>query len=288
MKIYQCFLCSVLAFLYLFSSCSASLWEKSDAQPEKTIPILMFHDVKDTEGGTWSISVEHFRSILLYVIQNDYTPVFFEDLVNFVDGKSELPEKPVVITLDDGYFSNYSHVLPVTTELGIPVSIFLCCGMVREEGTVPNTDKNILSKMSLDELKIMQESPYVHIYSHTFALHGTNLSGSSVPRDNVLPLETEDKEAYRKVFTADCVFAEAVLHSVGADLQTAFSYPSGKHHPWTEEILCERGYRVSVTTDCSHRNRIVQGDSSSLLSLGRMNVNDETTEEILKEYLERD
>lgn len=288
MRIPSVFLVSVLMILLVLSSCREIKSISCSSPAAVTVPVLMFHDVKNSEGGTWSISIDNFRKTLLFLSDNGYTPIFFDDLVNYMDGTADLPDKPVVITLDDGYYSNYNYVLPVITELEIPVTIFLCCGMVQKEGADPNTDEHTLSKMDLQELILMQESPYVHIQSHTYALHGINTSYSTTERDNALPLEGEDKDTYMEVLSTDCVLAETVLESIGVNTQIAFSYPCGKHHPWTEEVLRSRGYRIGLTTDFHYKNKVVRGDRSQFLLLGRMNINDKTTEEDLILYLERE
>lgn len=255
---------------------------------EVNVPILMFHDVKtfEVEGGTWSISAENFRGTLEFLLENGYTPISFEELVNYVDGEAEIPDKPVCITLDDGYYSNYKNVLPIITELNVPVTIFMTCKTVRQEGVMPSEDENILCKMSAEELRIMESSPLVHIQSHTYGLHGVNTSYSDSERDNALPLEGESKKAFKEIFARDCEAAEKVLADAGAEDYTVLSYPSGKYHKWTEEVLRERGYRVSLTVDNCNANTVVRGKPKSLYLLGRMNVNDETTEEQLLEYLE--
>jgi len=65
-----------------------------------------------------------------------------------------------------------------------------------------------------------------------------------------------------------------------------FSFPCGKDHEWTNEVLHERGYRASVTTNSGHINIVKKGEPNSLFSLGRLNVNDNTTKEKLLAYLE--
>ena len=286
MRIYAVFVCIFLLFSLI--SCGGSgtpVYENAEAV---TVPVLMFHDVKTEEGGTWSISADNFKNILLFLLDNGYTPVFPEDLVHFADGTASLPDKPVMITLDDGYFSNYSLVLPVITELSVPVTIFVCCGMIREDGIPPAPDTYIISKLSMEELMILQDSPYVQIQSHTYALHGVNITADGMERDNILPLDGEDMAAYKNIFSRDCAMAEEILRSIEVDTQIAFSFPSGKSHLWAEEVLLERGYRIVLNTDYHHRNRVIQGENASLLLLGRMNINDATTEEDLVLYLERE
>lgn len=271
-----CLLCIVLAVCLHIAT-----------KPESTsVPILMFHDVTASKGGTWSITEENFQSRMEFLLANGYTPISFDTLIAYADGEGELPDKPVCVTFDDGYYSNYKFVLPIITELNIPITVFAIGSAVRPEGTEPSPVGMTLDSMSICELREMQSSPLVQIRSHTYALHIAE-SAYGTQRADVLPLKGEDKETYQNMFKDDCAKAESLLQTVGVETHTVFSYPGGKHHRWSEEVLRERGYRVTLTTDYYTRNRIVRGDPESLFLLGRMNVNDDTTDAELLKYLNR-
>ena len=267
---------------------SAPAWDETTDPPEAVVPVLMFHDVKSYAGGTWSMSADNFRATLVFLKDSGYTPVSFEQLAAYVDGSAGLPEKPVCVTLDDGYFSNYRNVLPMITELGVPVTVFMNCATVRAAGSTATMDEKAIEKMSLAELSVMQASPLVQIESHTYGLHGVNTTYSEAERDCILPFENESRADWQAIFDEDCKREEAVLAQAGVRHTTVLSYPSGKSHEWALEILKKRGYRASVTTDYGHRNLVVKGDPDTLFELGRMNVNDDTTHEMLLEYLERE
>ena len=250
------------------------------------VPILMFHDVKTYAGGTWSMSADNFRKRMKFLLDNGYTPVTFAQLADYADGAASLPEKPVCITFDDGYYSNYKNVLPIVTELQIPITVFVICSAVRPEGVEPDANEEALSMMSAAEIAQMEASPFVQVQSHTYDLHIVGY-GEDGKRGDVLPLASEDAAAYKKMFAEDCTWAEAVLTDAGVTEHIVFSYPGGKYHPLAESVLKERGYRMSLTTDFGHRNVVVAGDPGSLYLLGRMNVNDETTDKELLAYLSR-
>lgn len=266
---------------------SIGVGRPEEAPPRVMVPILMFHDVKTVEGGDWSISAEKFRSVLEFLRNNGYTPISFRKLADYVDGLCGIPEKPVCITLDDGYFSNYRTVLPIITEMKVPITVFMVCRTVRGEGVVPGADENKLCKMSLAELEIMEDSPFVQLGSHTFGLHGKNKTYSESERDCVLPFESESRSEYKEIFEKDCIQAEGILADAGVEETLVFAYPQGKYHKWTEEVLRKRGYRVSLTTDYGHVNLVEKGEPDTLFLLGRMNVNDKTTTSALLKYLER-
>ncbi len=251
---------------------------------KRVVPVLMMHDMNDT-GGTWSISEDGFRRIVGLLEKHGYTPVSVDDLVSFVEGDGTLPEKPVVLTFDDGYHSNYELLFPIVKELEVPVSVFVKGATIRVEGEEPPA--NAISKMTFEEIKEMNSSPYVSIYSHTFNLHGLNKSYGPEERESALPLEGESEAEYKEIFTRDCESAEEALGRAGVTQFTAFSYPDGKSSEWAEEVLAERGCKVTFTTDYSHDNVVRKEKPRTLKLLGRMNVNDDTTEEMLLEYLSR-
>ena len=251
---------------------------------KRRIPVLMFHNL-DYSLGTWCITPENFRSDVEFMLENGFTPISFKQLVNFAEGTGELPEKPVIITFDDGYYSNYYYALPISNELQIPITVFMTCRTVRDESIPPTTEQMI--KMSADELREMQASPYVEIQSHTFGLHGKNTNYSEIERNNALPLDGESESDFKSIFNEDCSKAEQTLNNIGSFDMLAFSYPQGKSCAWAEQVLTERGYKVSVTTNYSADNIVIKGDASSLRLLGRMNVNDPTTKESLLNYLSR-
>ena len=258
------------------------------AEPEsKRVPILMFHDLKREPGGTWSMSADNFKSTMEYILAAGFTPVDFRQLAGYVDEYADLPEKPVCITFDDGYYSNYELLLPIVTELQIPVTVFMTCGTLRPNDEVLEEGTGELYKMSLYELGVMEASPYIDIQSHTWGLHGDNVTYGGTVRDNVLPLYGESEEVYKNVFRTDCDAASKVLLEAGVWAEIVYSYPSGKAHQWAEDVIKERGYFASLTTDFDAQNIVVRGDRDSLFLLGRMNVNDDTPRWELDYYLNR-
>ncbi|MBR4949393.1 MAG: polysaccharide deacetylase family protein [Clostridia bacterium] len=261
--------------------------EDVDNSSQVMVPILMFHDVRTIEGGEWSMSSANFRKTLVFLLENGYTPISLQQLVDYVDDKSKIPEKPVCITFDDGYFSNYRYVLPIVTELKVPITLFMTCNTIRQDEIDPCSDENILYKLSTAELEIMEASPFVQVQSHTYGLHGENTTYSDVVRMSSWPIENESEEEFKKIYAKDCETVENILKGIGVDKCFALSYPNGRYHEWTEDVLAERGYRVSVTSDFHRVNLVTQGKPESLFLLGRMNVNDKTTEEKLLQYLER-
>ena len=251
-----------------------------------TVPILMFHHVAETEGGDWAISAKNFRSKMEFLLANGFTPIDFDTLIAFVDGKGSLPAKPVCITFDDGYYSNLSRAHHIVTELEIPITVLIIGGAGRPARTEPNEYDGLRDKMSAEELCTMAKSPFIRLAPHTHALHIIG-QDDGTQRINARPLAGESKAAYTKLFDADCAAIEEILAAAGEETHTVFSYPGGKSHAWSEAVLKNRGYRVTLTTDPVRVNKVTRGDPASLYLLGRLNVNDATTDKQLLRYLQK-
>ena len=78
------------------------------AQRPIDLPVLMYHGVNSRENraGDYVITPEALRQDLVWLKKNGYHTVVIQDLLDYVDHGTPLPEKPVMLTFDDGYYNN--------------------------------------------------------------------------------------------------------------------------------------------------------------------------------------
>ena len=100
-------------------------WWRPTAQG---LPVLMYHKVGEAPPSSrlkklW-VSAPDFRWQMEYLLRRGFTPVLFSDL-KAAAGEKPLPEKPVLITFDDGYANNFETAFPVLQELKVKANIFL-------------------------------------------------------------------------------------------------------------------------------------------------------------------
>ena len=89
-------------------------------------PILLYHHIRDIEKpGRYDISPSVFENQLLYLKQWGYTSITIETLVNAMKYGDPLPEKPVVITFDDGTLDVYDNAFPVMKKLGFVGTFYI-------------------------------------------------------------------------------------------------------------------------------------------------------------------
>jgi peptidoglycan/xylan/chitin deacetylase (PgdA/CDA1 family) len=95
------------------------------------VPILMYHyvstppDFEDELRVRLSTEPVAFREQMRYLAENGYTTIDLYDLHLAITNQVELPEKPVILTFDDGHRDHYTNVFPVLQEFGLKGTFFI-------------------------------------------------------------------------------------------------------------------------------------------------------------------
>ncbi len=95
------------------------------------VPILMYHYISEPPPGAdiyrtdLSTSPDAFRQQMAYLKDNGYTPIDLYALSTAIVAHTELPEKPIALTFDDGYIDNYEAAFPILEEFGFKGTFFV-------------------------------------------------------------------------------------------------------------------------------------------------------------------
>jgi len=100
------------------------------------LTILAYHRVNYHSGTNFlfydnviSCSPEIFDSQMSFC-RKYFTPITFSHFRNCLNDKGRLPERPLIITFDDGYKDNFTYALPILRKYKIPATIFLTTGYI--------------------------------------------------------------------------------------------------------------------------------------------------------------
>jgi peptidoglycan/xylan/chitin deacetylase (PgdA/CDA1 family) len=132
----------------------------------------MYHHVlRDYKRwGKYTISPKEFENDVKYLKKAGYTTIVMQDLIDYVYKGKELPEKPIMLTFDDGHYSNYTYVLPVLKKYECRAVISVV-GEYIDKSTAEGKLNPAYSYFSWDVLKELVNSPYVEIQNHSYGMH---------------------------------------------------------------------------------------------------------------------
>lgn len=193
----------------------------SDTRNKVDVPILMYHHIRiynnseDKIGTNLSVSPENFKSQIDYLKSNGYTTISFSDLLNYPSKK--LPDKPVIITFDDGYNDAYTNAFSLLKQNGQIGVFYVISGFLGRPDFMTASQVKELSDNNME------------IGSHTvdhpslITLSPTKLSSELIESKNSL----------------EAIISKPV---------TSFCYPSGKNNTTVDDAVKTAGYLSATTT----------------------------------------
>ena len=235
------------------------------------VPILMYHHFSGDEEG--AVTPPEFASHLEALRDGGYTAVFMEDLIDYVYRGGELPDKPVCITFDDGYLSNYEIAWPLLEQYGMKATIFAIGSSVGHEEFYKDTQFRLTPHFSYEQAREMTASGAVDFQSHTYDLHqwAPFESGDRI-RASALPLPGEREEDYAVMLENDMEIYDRERRRELGEGFSALAYPGGYYNVLTEVLIHQAGIPVTLSIETDRPNVLVRGLPQSLYALCRWNV----------------
>ena len=102
-------------------------------QDARKIPILMYHSISQSTNPRYRdlcVSPASFAAQMDYLCQHAYMPLNTTQLIDALTGKILLPERPVVITFDDGFADFYHHALPALSRYNFTATLYIATGFI--------------------------------------------------------------------------------------------------------------------------------------------------------------
>ena len=227
------------------------------------VPILMYHNLAQEGSGNDTISVQRFEEHLAALQDAGYTTITFQDLLAYVEQGTELPEKPVLLTFDDGYESNYTLAYPLLQQYQMKATIFVI-GVSMGKDTYKDTGQAMIPHFTQEQAAEMEASGLVAIESHGYDMHEVQGRDPEPIRVGILPREDESEWDYAAFLQEDCQAMTDLLGKTPGVL----AYPYGYASELSEVVLHEMGIYATVTIE-EKINTIVKGLPQSLRQMGR-------------------
>ena len=192
---------------------SAESVEEISAGPK--VLVLNYHQVANNFTPL-AITPADFSTQMAYLINNGYVAITPDELAAGLSGEITLPEKPVLITFDDGYEDNYTNAFPILKGYGIRATVFVIPAFVGK--------KNYLN---WDQIKEMAQNG-ISMQSHT--LNHYKLE------------ELPDDEIRSELLNSKLVLEEHLGQAVNF-----MAYPTGTYNLHIAGIARDVGYKGAYT-----------------------------------------
>jgi peptidoglycan/xylan/chitin deacetylase (PgdA/CDA1 family) len=191
--------------------------------------VLCYHSINTLESGL-SIDPQSFREQIGMLRSHGFGFLTMGQLVGHLKAGT-LPTQPVaVLTFDDGYADNCTHLLPILQEFGISATVYVTTGLL-SPGSNTVAAMRALTGYAAEFLS----------HAQLRALHaaGVEIGAHTVTHRNLAKLGEEDvrRELFDSKHALEDILSAPVQH---------FAYPFGKrmlhYTPDTARLVQEVGY----------------------------------------------
>ncbi len=222
----------------------------------------MYHSIlrDSARQGKYVISPAVLAADLDALQKKGYTAVTVSDLLAYVQDGADLPEKPVMITFDDGYYNNYIYAYPLLKQRGMKAVVSII-GSQTALFTDNGEENAYWSHLRLDRLREMQD--VFEVQNHSWNLHEYG------ERRGCLRRRGEDETRYETLLREDTEQTQTLITDAGLPTPTCYTYPFGACSKESETLLKSMGFRC--TLGCEERVNTVTRNPDCLFELGRFN-----------------
>ena len=191
----------------------------------QTVPILTYHQFAEACDSPLCMPTSTFKLQMRYLKENGYHVITAQDLHAFLEYRHGLPEKSVLITMDDGYRSVYNFAYPILKEYGFTATLFIYTSFVG------------VSKMAItwDQLKEMQADGFV-IGSHT--IFHTDLTK---------PKEGETEQELIDRIREELYGSKKIIDQKMGQDTYFLAYPFGYYDQRSMQMAKEAGYKIAMS-----------------------------------------
>lgn len=203
---------------------STTLNTKIASSSSVRVPIAVYHGIRDTspeeplDVRQFNISPAIFNEQLRYLYENDFHTITFAMLHDAIVNGTPLPSKPVILSFDDGWRTQYLNALPILKKYDFTATFFL----------YPNVIEHT-NYMTWDEVRALQDA-------------GMEIGSHSKSHQYMTKQTPEEQQI--EVQLSNSILEE----KLGIEI-TTFAYPFGLYDSEIQNMLQDAGYTTARSLD---------------------------------------
>jgi len=201
------------------STTTEQIHRTKDLSTEKlNLPILVYHIVRPSYSSdnkavrALAQTPEVFDAELKYLKENNYHIISFGDLEDYFNSGKSLPEKPIILSFDDGWANQFVYAFPILKKYHYSATFFVFTNSINHT--------HFLSWKNLEEMTTAGMTIGAHTLSHPYL---TNIASPTVLWDEI----SGSKHILEK--------------QLGTTINE-FAYPFGQYNAVVRDLVKKAGY----------------------------------------------
>jgi peptidoglycan/xylan/chitin deacetylase (PgdA/CDA1 family) len=197
------------------------------------VPIIGLHAIEDHIVAEIELYTGHFDELCRVLKEFGYETITFMDLLNYIDHGKALPERPVIITSDDGFQDVYTNGFPILKKYGYKMTVFLVTGAIGDSDADRKT--NAYFNKRTDVIRPILTWPEIiemNEYGCEFLSHTVNHIRLGLSSD--------------KEFLNELIQSKNDIESHLGSEVSFFAWPYDNHSPLKWPLISDAGYRGAV------------------------------------------
>ena len=182
------------------------------------VTVLLYHKFDEADSPSTSTPTAMFAQQMDYLHTQGYAVMSMDELYRCIIGERPVPEKAVVITIDDGYLSEYTQAIPILKEHGYPFCVFV---FTRSVGA-----HNFMNWDQLRQIRSFGGEVGSHTHTHPHLVDSSS---------EEIEMELEQS---RKILE----------ENLGVRTEW-FAYPFGDYDDTIRALGAKLGYKLMLTSD---------------------------------------
>jgi peptidoglycan/xylan/chitin deacetylase (PgdA/CDA1 family) len=191
----------------------------------QTVPVLSYHHFSKTKRDKLHVRADHFEQQMQFLKDNGYRVITIDQLFEFLE-LGQVPEKSVVITIDDGWSDAYHIAFPILEKYGFPATLFIQTDLINQSQKT----------LSWTKIREMVNNSKIDVQCHTKTHRNLTKQNSGESFTRYFDAIERDLDESRQI----------IKQQLGFDVKY-LAYPYGETNQLVVDLLKKKGYRGAFT-----------------------------------------
>lgn len=193
----------------------------------QTVPVLVYSAFSEQTSDVFSMKRDRFRAQLQYLKDNGITPLTLEEFVRFIEFGDHIPERSVLITIDDVGQNTFEIAFDELQRFGFPATVFVCTDLVADR----------TGALSWDRIRTMRDAGMAIEHRTKTLRNLARRMGGETLEDYIINVDRE------------LTVASLTFQSELGQRPSWLAYPFGTLNEAVVELLRKNGFRGAFTME---------------------------------------